>query len=66
MTVELSTDASLAVFMIVWLAVPSIAKGQTAPSFTKALGYERLEPYEGKLSRTVLRGGLATDRSYSV
>src|SRR3989442_13776287 len=57
MTVEQSTDASLA----------NVSSSQRLPTSTSkvfdrsapmpALSYERLEPYEGKLSRTVLRGG---------
>ena len=31
------------------------------PGVTNVMPYERLEPYEGKLSRTVLRGGIGSN-----
>ena len=59
MTVELSTDASLANASSSGWQPRVSQRVQTAQHLTRVLGSERLEPYEGKLSRTVLRGGWA-------
>ena len=62
MTVALATDASSGTSPTarVWRLSTSNAKATSLPPVrTSANGFELLEPYDGKLSSTVLRGAWA-------
>ena len=66
MTVELSTDASLADDKSVWLAVPSIAKGHTAQALSRLWVTRGLSRMKGNFHVRFLEGGgLATARLHS-